>query len=62
MSPAFQPFLHLMYDKDVFDENVILKWFKNPSQDDLLGIENQEKIRKQVHAWFVQLCKKRRRV
>ena len=48
MSPAFQTFLHLMYDQDVFDENVILDWFKSPSQDDTLGNENQEKIREQV--------------
>jgi hypothetical protein len=48
MSPAFQTFLHLMYDREVFDEGVIFDWFKTPSQDDSLGNENQEKIREQV--------------
>ncbi len=48
MSPAFQTFLHLMYDREVFDESVILDWFKSPSQDDSLGNEGQEKIREQV--------------
>jgi hypothetical protein len=37
-----------MYDREVFDEGVILDWFKTPSQDDSLGNENQEKIREQV--------------
>ncbi|XP_028397164.1 translation initiation factor eIF-2B subunit epsilon-like [Dendronephthya gigantea] len=47
MSPAFQSFLHLMYDREVFDENVILDWFKSPV-DDSIGNENPKKIRDQV--------------
>ncbi|XP_057313483.1 translation initiation factor eIF-2B subunit epsilon-like [Hydractinia symbiolongicarpus] len=27
---VFATFLHKMYDKDLLDENVILKWYKNP--------------------------------
>ncbi|CAB3992205.1 translation initiation factor eIF-2B subunit epsilon-like [Paramuricea clavata] len=55
MSPAFQTFLHLMYDREVFDEGVILDWFKSPSQDDSLGNENQEKIREQVSRFITWL-------
>ena len=55
MSPAFQTFLHLMYDREVFDESVILDWFKSPSQDESLGNQNQEKIREQVSRFVTWL-------
>lgn len=48
MAPAFQTFLHLMYDREIFDEAVILNWFKFPSQDDSSVNESHEKIREQV--------------
>lgn len=49
MSPAFQTFLHLMYDRDVFDEGVLLQWYNSPLQrEDSTSSRRQETIRQQV--------------
>ena len=43
-----------MYDRDVFDETVILQWYNSPQQgEDSTSNEAQETIRQQVFIFFV---------
>lgn len=51
--PAFQTFLHLMYDRDVLDETVILQWYNSPQQrEDSMSNKAQETIRQQVYMFL----------
>ena len=54
MLPAFQTFLHLMYDKEIFDESVILTWFNSPVQcDDTVSEQIRKKAREQVRLLII---------
>ncbi|XP_046843954.1 translation initiation factor eIF-2B subunit epsilon-like isoform X2 [Xenia sp. Carnegie-2017] len=56
MLPAFQTFLHLMYDKEIFDESVILTWFNSPVQsDDTVSKQIRKKAREQVSRFITWL-------
>lgn len=47
-APLFQVFLHMLYDKEVLEESVILQWYLH-KKGDTSGLEPQRKqLRQQV--------------
>ena len=51
----FQAFLHMLYDKEVLDESVILQWYSHKGGD-VIGLETQRKQLRQQVCKPVTLC------
>lgn len=51
----FQAFLHMLYDKEVLDESVILQWYSHKGGD-VIGLETQRKqLRQQISRFITWL-------
>jgi len=45
LGAIFATFLHKMYNLDLLDENVILKWYKTPPQCDMFAMDSYQQLR-----------------